>query len=125
METQPPQAFIFMRVGSHAGESFDEILERKQRELADAGRIFWGYGGPTLHPITQVQPFAKLWLQSEGSIQILMQRLTPTPTLTSFLQMSFRSMESSGSHCPKGLSLQDLVTQLCLMRSNRDSWAWT
>lgn len=73
MKIESPQAFIFMRVGSHAGESFEDILERKQRELREAGMIFWGYGGPTLHPIRQVQPFAKLWVQREGSVQILMQ----------------------------------------------------
>ena len=73
MQAGSPQAFIFMRVGSHAGESFEDILERKQRELSEAGRIFWGYGGTTLHPIRQVQPFAKLWVQEAGSIQILMQ----------------------------------------------------
>ena len=73
MEFHPPQAFIFMRVGSHAGESFETILERKQRELQDAGRIFWGYGGTTLHPIKHVQPFAKLWVQKEGQINILME----------------------------------------------------
>ena len=73
MEIGSPQAFIFMRVGSHAGEGFEDILERKRRELNDAGMIFWGYGGTTLHPVTQVQPFAKLWVQRHGSIQILMQ----------------------------------------------------
>lgn len=62
-----------MRVGNHAGESFESILERKQRELNDAGRIFWGYGGTTLHPIKRVQPFAKLWVQKEGSIQMVME----------------------------------------------------
>ena len=73
MEIDSTQAFVFMRVGNHAGETFDKILERKQRELYDAGKIFWGYGGTTLHPIRHVQPFAKLWMQKAGSIQILMQ----------------------------------------------------
>lgn len=73
MENGSPQAFVFMRVGNHAGETFDEILERKRRELDEAGRIFWGYGGTTLHPIKHVQPFAKLWVQEAGSIEILMQ----------------------------------------------------
>ena len=75
MTNQLPQAFIFMRVGNHAGESFEEILERKQRELNDAGMIFWGYGGNTLHPTKHVQPFVNLWLRAEGSIQILMQSI--------------------------------------------------
>ena len=73
MKENTPQAFIFMRVGSHAGESFEDILDRKQRELTEAGRIFWGYGGTTLHPIKHVQPFAKLWVQREGLINILME----------------------------------------------------
>ena len=73
MESQLPQAFIFMRVGNHAGESFESILERKQRELEQAGQIFWGYDGTTLHPIRHVQPFAKLWIQREGSVQIVME----------------------------------------------------
>lgn len=73
MKIESPQAFIFMRVGSHAGESFDTILERKRQELDKAGMIFWGYGGTTLHPIRHVQPFAKSWIQEKGSIQILMQ----------------------------------------------------
>lgn len=73
MENQMPQAFIFMRVGNHAGESFDSILERKRREFEDSGQIFWGYGGTTLHPIRHVQPFAKLRVQEGGSINIVME----------------------------------------------------
>ena len=73
MESQVPGAFIFMRVGKHAGEDFESILERKQRELEKAGKIFWGYGGTTLHPLKHVQPFAKLWVQKEGNIQIVME----------------------------------------------------
>lgn len=73
MESQLPEAFIFMRVGKHAGEDFESILERKQRELDRAGKIFWGYGGTTLHPVKHVQPFAKLWVQQAGSIQIIME----------------------------------------------------
>ena len=73
MNNQMPEAFIFMRVGNHAGETFESILERKQREFEEAGRIFWGYGGTTLHPIKHVQPFAKLCVAQEGSIRIVME----------------------------------------------------
>jgi hypothetical protein len=38
----PPEAFIFMKVGNHASENFNAILERKNRERERAGRIFWG-----------------------------------------------------------------------------------
>ncbi len=73
MESQLPEAFIFMRVGNHAGESFEYIIERKYRELSDAGRMFWGYGGTTLHPFKHVQPFARLWVQRGGSIRMVME----------------------------------------------------
>ena len=72
MKAQSPKAFIFMRVGHHAGEELDTILARKQRELRAAGQIFWGYGGPTLHPTKAVQPFVKLWEADEGAMRVLM-----------------------------------------------------
>ena len=75
MDSNVPDAFIFMRVGNHAGESFEEILERKQREYDEAGKIFWGYGGNTLHPTKHVQPFVDLWKSEGGFIQILMQSI--------------------------------------------------
>ena len=74
----PPDAFIYMKVGPHGGETFDEILSRKNRELEKAGKIFWSYGGDhggPLHPKTQVQPFAQEWTQNQGSVYVLMERL--------------------------------------------------
>ena len=75
MALQLPQAFIYMKVGPHGGETLDEILERKARELETAGRIFWSYGGNILYPETQVQPFAQEWTQKQGSVYVLMERL--------------------------------------------------
>lgn len=62
-----------MKVGNHAGETFEQILERKNGEFAKAGKIFWGYGGTACHPIQQVQPFARLTVKEEGSIYLVMQ----------------------------------------------------
>ena len=59
-------------LGHHADEGLDGILARKQRELRAAGQIFWGYGGPTLHPTKAVQPFARLWEAGEGAMRVLM-----------------------------------------------------
>jgi len=70
---QLPDAFIFMKVGTHAGESFESILARKQAEYDAAGRIFWGYGGSVCHPLTQVQPFARRHVGEAGSIYLLME----------------------------------------------------
>ena len=74
----PPNAFIYMKVGPHGGETLEDILRRKKRELQKAGRIFWSYGGDhggPLHPKTQVQPFAEEWTEKQGCIYVLMERL--------------------------------------------------
>jgi hypothetical protein len=68
-----PQAFVFMKVGNHAGESFEQILERKNWEYRKTGRIFWGYGGTSCHPLTQVQPFARSAVQQYGAVYLLME----------------------------------------------------
>ena len=68
-----PKSVVFMKVGNHAGETFEQILERKNSEFAKAGKIFWGYGGTACHPIQQVQPFARLTVKEEGSVYLVMQ----------------------------------------------------
>ena len=70
--TQPPEHFVFMKVGNHARENFDSILERKLKEYETTGKIFWGYGGVTCHPIHQVQPFARQF-EKKGSLYLIMQ----------------------------------------------------
>lgn len=73
-----PEAFIFMKIGSHAGETLEQILERKQREIERAGRSFWGYGGASCHPFTQVQPFARTLAQRASGIYLLMEYIHST-----------------------------------------------
>jgi hypothetical protein len=68
-----PNKFIFMKVGDHAAETWEQILERKRREYDEAGQIFWGYGGNACHPINQVQPFAKLALKEMGDVVLVME----------------------------------------------------
>lgn len=55
----PGTGIFFMRVGTHARETLEEIVARKTREIEQVGYTFWGYGGTICHPITIVQPFAK------------------------------------------------------------------
>ncbi|HEY4217893.1 MAG TPA: hypothetical protein VGM67_12200 [Gemmatimonadaceae bacterium] len=66
---------VFMKVGRHAGETFEQIIERKRREYDAAGCIFWGYGGGTMHPITRVQPFARMRVEHGERISIVMQEI--------------------------------------------------
>lgn len=68
-----PEAFVYMKVGTHAGEGFDSILTRKRKEWEDAGQTFWGYGGTACHPLMQVQPFARLYTKTQGRIYLLME----------------------------------------------------
>ncbi|MFH1674464.1 MAG: hypothetical protein ABIF87_13700, partial [Pseudomonadota bacterium] len=63
------------KVGLHAGETFDEILERKRREYQEAGVIFWGYGGNTCHPTQAIQPFARMKLEKGQNIYIVMEEI--------------------------------------------------
>jgi hypothetical protein len=65
-------SFIFMKVGNHAGESFEQILARKQKEFDRTGMTFWGYGGSACHPVNQVRPFAFSQVKKNGSIYLLM-----------------------------------------------------
>lgn len=69
------EAFIFMKVGTHAGEELDSIIERKIKEIERTGMSFWGYGGPTCHPTKQVQPFAKRVVERKGSIYLCMEKI--------------------------------------------------
>jgi hypothetical protein len=55
----PGTGIIYMKVGTHARETLDDIIRRKTQEIDEAGFAFWGYGGNTCHPQNMVQPFAK------------------------------------------------------------------
>lgn len=59
------EGLLYMKVGTHANEPLEEIVERKQREIDAAGFALWGYGGSTCHPTRMVQPFAEE-LASQG-----------------------------------------------------------
>lgn len=71
----PGSGFVFMKVGTHAQEPLDAIIERKRREIDEAGYALWGYGGNTCHPKTMVQPFARDFVEREGTIYLCMQSM--------------------------------------------------
>lgn len=72
---RPGSGFIFMKVGVHAQESLKDILARKQKELADAGVSFWGYGGNTCHPTTKVQPFVSRLAKAGQEVYLCMHEM--------------------------------------------------
>lgn len=64
---------LFMKVGTHAKEDLATIIERKRREIDEAGFAMWGYGGNTCHPTTMVQPFARQFSELKKPILLVMQ----------------------------------------------------
>lgn len=70
---RPGSGVLFMKIGTHAREELDEIIERKTKEIEDAGYGFWGYGGNTCHPLTMVQPFASAFEKKGQTIHLCME----------------------------------------------------
>ena len=69
----PGAAILFMKVGTHAREPLDVIIERKSREIEEEGYALWGYGGNTCHPETMVQPFARTYEKQGQTVHLLME----------------------------------------------------
>jgi hypothetical protein len=67
---------IFMKIGTHAQEPLERIIERKRRELSSAGKILWGYGGTTCHPTRSVRPFVSAQAEAGRTVNLVMQKMT-------------------------------------------------
>lgn len=78
--SEPDDAFIFMKVGDYGSECLEGILDRKNCEWEKVGEMFWGYGGTGLHPTDQVKRFVEE-REKEGldCIEVLMERTTSNP----------------------------------------------
>lgn len=72
---KPGQPVIFMKIGIHAREPLEKIIERKLKEIEDEGMAFWGYGGNTCHPSSMVQPFATTQAQKGKPIFLVMEKM--------------------------------------------------
>lgn len=72
---KPGGGLLYMKVGTHAMETLEDIIARKTKEIEEAGMSFWGYGGNTCHPQTMVQPFAKSFEERGQKIYLCMQRM--------------------------------------------------
>lgn len=72
---QAGDAILYMKIGVHAGEPLEKIVERKQREINEAGYAMWGYGGNTCHPRTMVQPFVATHAKPGAPIRLVMQEM--------------------------------------------------
>ncbi len=72
---KPGQPVIFMKIGIHAKEPLESIIERKLKEIDDEGMAFWGYGGNTCHPSSMVQPFAADQKAKGKPIYLVMEKM--------------------------------------------------
>jgi len=97
---------LFMKVGLHAGESFDEILARKHGEYEKAGMSFWGYGGGTCHPTRHVQPFARLKIEQKEGIYIVMQQIDSKHAPPSVLAREYSDDGVNWRPIPEGIEVR-------------------
>lgn len=72
---KPGAGVLFMKIGTHAQEPLEAIIDRKLKEISDAGYALWGYGGNTCHPLSMVQPFAEEFAGSGQPIMLCMQEM--------------------------------------------------
>ncbi len=71
----PGAGVLYMKVGTHANEPLESIIDRKRKEIEDEGFGMWGYGGNTCHPTTMVQPFAKMFEERGEAIHLCMEEM--------------------------------------------------
>ena len=71
----PGNGILYMKVGTHAGETLDSIIQRKTEEIERAGMAMWGYGGNTCHPETMVQPFARTYQDRGMPVYLCMEEM--------------------------------------------------
>lgn len=72
---KPGSGILFMKVGIHAQEPLDQIIDRKLTEIDRAGYALWGYGGNTCHPSSMVQPFAGNFAERGEPIHLCMEEM--------------------------------------------------
>jgi hypothetical protein len=87
---RPGAGVLYMKVGTHANEPLDAIIERKQAEIDAAGFALWGYGGNTCHPTTMVQPFARDFELRGETIHLVMH-----PMVSNHFAVTARAEEMS------------------------------
>jgi hypothetical protein len=75
---RPGAGVLFMKIGVHAREPLDAIIERKLKEIERTGYALWGYGGSTCHPTSMVQPFSAALAREGQPIYLCMNKMEST-----------------------------------------------
>lgn len=107
LQTEIGAGLLFMKVGLHAGETFEEILERKRREYQNTGMIFWGYGGNTCHPTNIVQPFARMNIEKGENIYIVMEEINSHHPPTRIIAAEYSADGIRWQPIPAGIEVRN------------------
>ena len=113
---------IFMKVGTHAQEPLELIVERKRRELKDAGMIFWGYGGNTCHPQTFVRPFAMEHAEAGRAVQLVMQKMSSKHSADPVLAKEYSEDGVVWRSVPKGIQVRGSTYAMVLGSLEEDDF---
>lgn len=103
---RPGEAIVFMKIGTHAQESLEAIIQRKLREIDETGMAFWGYGGNTCHPKSMVQPFANEHAASGRPIHLVMQKIVSNHMVTPVPADEFSEDGQQWSAIPNGIEVR-------------------
>jgi len=111
MDVDQGDSIIFMKVGVHAGETLEDILRRKRREISDEGFSMWGYGGNSCHP-SRVQPFAEA---AGGRVKLVMQEISSHHFAEQIRASKFSADGGvSWQEVPSGINVLGSKFALCL-----------
>jgi hypothetical protein len=98
------ECIIFMKVGYHGEESFEEIIRRKKQEEKINGKFFWGYSSTLCHPLTQVRPFVMEAFEN-GLKPVVLFSYTPSKHLFQTKQVKEYSIDKKEWYpLPSGIS---------------------
>lgn len=119
---KPGQGVLFMKVGTHAQESLEDIIERKTKEIEDAGLAFWGYGGNTCHPQTMVQPFARNFERQGGVIYLCMQEMNSKHFAAQIPADEYSTDGIDWKAIPRGITVLGSRYALAIKRLRREEF---
>ena len=69
--------FVFMKVGSHGDESYQQILARKNSEEQRYGFMLWGYSGTLLNPKSLVHGLESNYREGEKPLLLMSETKSP------------------------------------------------
>ena len=111
---KPGAGVIFMKVGTHANEDLEAIIQRKQKEIDEEGFALWGYGGNTCHPTTMVQPFAEEHAEAGSPIILCMEPMNSKHFAEPIRANEYSADGLSWSAVPPGINAVGSRFALCI-----------